>query len=183
MASRGVGKWWTAAGVVGAVLLVDVATKTWIKAAFRLGDSVPVLGDTVRLTYVINPGAAFGIHVGPHSRLVFSVLAVAALALVTLLLRSTRPEARGRVTALALVAGGALGNLLDRIVGSGVIDFLDVGFGALRWPIFNVADVGVTTGAVLLVALLWDDEGRDPRREAAEDVPDRPRGAPNSMLP
>lgn len=162
-------------------MLLDVLTKGWIKAAFHLGDSVPLLGDTVRLTYVLNPGAAFGIHVGPYSRVVFTVLALVALVLIAALLRATPADARSRVAALALVAGGALGNLIDRVVGHGVVDFLDVGFGALRWPIFNVADIGVTTGAVLLVTLLWDEEGE--RARPGEDAVERAGVARDPSLP
>jgi len=76
-----------------------------------------------------------------------------------LLYRRTPPDARLRAAALALVAGGALGNLLDRLRSPlGVIDFIDVGIGDSRFWIFNVADIGVTVGALLLALVLWREE-------------------------
>jgi signal peptidase II len=156
-------KWRVCASIAGSVLLMDALTKWWVRSAIVLGDSVPVVGDWVRLTHVLNPGAAFGLHVGQYSRPVFTALALIALAVILLALRGTPASARGRLAALALVGGGATGNLVDRVGSGAVMDFLDVGFGALRWPIFNVADVGVTSGALLLVLLLWDDAEADAR--------------------
>jgi signal peptidase II len=83
-----------------------------------------------------------------------------------LLYRRTLPDARLRAAALALVAGGALGNLLDRLRSPlGVVDFIDVGIGDARFWTFNVADVGVTVGAVLLATVLWREE--NPAEERA----------------
>jgi len=148
--------------VAGPLLALDVLTKGWIRGRFDPGESVAVLGEWMRLTYVLNPGAAFGLHVGPYSRQLFVVLAVLALVVIVWVVRGTPADDRPRLAALALVLGGALGNLLDRLRPHGsVVDFLDVGWGpAVRWPVFNVADVGVTLGALLLVALLWSEETR-----------------------
>jgi signal peptidase II len=159
------------------VLSADLITKAWVQSRFRLGESVGVLGDWLRLTYVLNPGAAFGIHVGPWSRPVFVSLAVVAVLALAHVVRLTPPAERLRLWALALIMGGALGNLTDRLrAHASVVDFLDVGVGPVRWPVFNLADVGVTVGAVLLVMLLWGDEGM----EAAEASPTAPPGAPGS---
>ena len=168
-------KWRDFAGLAGTVVLVDVLTKWWVRRAFALGESVPVVGDWVRLTYVRNPGAAFGIHVGAYSRAVFTLLALVALALIAWVLHGTPPGRRGRLIALGLVGGGALGNLLDRVGSGAVVDFLDVGFGALRWPVFNVADVAVTAGSILLALFLWDEDAR--RSAAAARSAPRPDDA------
>jgi signal peptidase II len=97
---------------------------------------------------------------------IFAGLAVAAILALLVLYRRTAPEARLRAAALALVAGGAMGNLLDRLRSPlGVVDFIDVGIGDARFWTFNVADVGVTVGAVLLAMVLWREE--QPRVEAA----------------
>ena len=147
------------AGVAGSVLAADLVTKGLVQEHFFLGQSLPVLGDLVRLTYILNPGAAFGFHVGPWSRWVFSGLALVAMGVIAWVVRQTPASERGQLVALALILGGAVGNLSDRLRGHGaVVDFLDVGLGTLRWPVFNLADVGVTTGAALLVLLLWNDE-------------------------
>jgi signal peptidase II len=160
-------KWRACATIAGVVLVLDLCTKWWVRSMLGLGESVPIVGDWVRLTLVLNPGAAFGLEVGTYSRPVFTVLALVAIGVILFVLRGTPESARGRLTALALVGGGATGNLLDRVGTGAVVDFLDVGFGALRWPVFNLADVGVTSGALLLVLLLWD-EGESGAPAAAE---------------
>lgn len=158
-------------GVTAAVVAVDAATKLVVERTLRPYEHVEVLGDVFRLTYIHNPGAAFGIHVGDHSRYLFMALSVAALAALLLMYRATPPGDRVRLTAIALITGGALGNLADRIRSArGVIDFLDVGIGTVRWPVFNIADVAVTTGAVLLALSLWHEEHNDEAPEAAEEA-------------
>jgi signal peptidase II len=144
-------------GVAGLVLLVDAFTK--IVAVDRLVPAYlprPVWGDGVRLMLVYNPGAAFGLHFGPLSRWIFIALTFVALLILGRLYVETLRLHRVRTPALALVTGGALGNLLDRLKSPrGVVDFIDVGVGAWRWPTFNVADMAVTTGAILLAWVLW----------------------------
>lgn len=146
--------------IVAVVLVCDMLTKLWIIQNFSLYESVPVLGEWVRLTYTHNRGAAFGIHVGEHSRLFFLVLSLVALVVLGLLYRGTAATDRLRIGALSLVAGGAVGNIVDRIrYERGVVDFLDVGIGSHRWPVFNVADMAVSTGAILLLVSFYA-EGR-----------------------
>jgi signal peptidase II len=149
-------------------IVLDQATKLIAQAHLRLYDPVPVIGDFFRLTYIYNPGAAFGLHLGPWSRIAFSVLALGASALLFVMYRSTPWSDRMRLVAIGLVTGGAIGNLIDRLRSPrGVIDFFDVGFAGFRWPVFNVADIGVTVGALLLAVSLWREEQR---LEKAEDV-------------
>ena len=144
------------AGVLGGVLLLDIATKMFIQRTFLLYQQVDVIGDYVRLTYIHNPGAAFGIELGAYSRFIFLFLSLLALAALGGMYWVTPVKDRIRLASIALICGGAMGNLLDRIRSSaGVVDFLDVGFGNLRWPVFNVADIAVTTGAVFLALSLW----------------------------
>ncbi|MGH7653372.1 MAG: signal peptidase II [Gemmatimonadaceae bacterium] len=147
-------------GLAASVVLVDAFTK--VMAVDRLMPSrLPrdVIGETLRLTLVFNPGAAFGLHLGPWSRWIFTALTIGALVLLWELYRTTRAGDTVRTLALALVCGGALGNLVDRLKsGRGVVDFIDVGIGTLRWPTFNVADMAVTCGAVLLAIVLWRED-------------------------
>jgi signal peptidase II len=146
--------------VLVVVALFDVLTKAI--AVQRLGlQRVPheVLGEVVRFTLVYNPGAAFGLHLGPQSRWIFTALTIVALVILGRLYVATAPGDHPRVIALALVCAGAIGNLLDRLRSSlGVVDFLDVGFGDSRWPTFNVADMAVSAGAVLLAWVLWQED-------------------------
>ncbi len=121
----------------------------------------PVFGEWFRWTLVYNPGAAFGLHLGPYSRWIFLGLTVGALGILLHLYRQTVDGDRWRVLAIGLVSAGALGNLIDRIISpNGVVDFIDVGIGDMRWPTFNVADMAVSTGAILLATVLWREDAR-----------------------
>ncbi len=161
--------------IVGGIVLADAFTK--MLAVDRLAPAYvphPVLGEVVRLTLVYNPGAAFGLHLGPWSRWIFTVLTIIAVVVLWRMYRASRSGERLKVIAIAMVMGGALGNLVDRLRSSrGVVDFLDVGVGAWRWPTFNVADIGVSCGAVLLAIVLWREEDA---RVAAERF-EKSRGA------
>jgi len=133
--------------IVLCVLALDQVSKLVVSASMSPGDSVEVLNSFLRLTYVHNPYAAFGIAVGPPKlHFLFSSLALGVV--VWVLLRSSSGLQRH---ALALVLGGALGNILDRLRTGEVVDFLDVGIRTYRWPVFNLADLAVTGGIVLLV--------------------------------
>lgn len=147
------------ASVLGSIVALDFLTKMLITRNFNLYQQVNVIGDYVRLTYIHNPGAAFGIHLGPYSRIIFLLLSVVALGALGGMYWTTPAKDRSRLAAIALICGGAVGNLLDRIrLSAGVVDFMDVGVGQLRWPVFNVADVAVTTGAIFLALSLWREE-------------------------
>jgi signal peptidase II len=163
--------------VVIGVVILDVITKL-IAVATLSRVPVRVIGDWVTFQLVYNPGAAFGIHVGQHSRWVFLGLALIALVVLGAMVRQTERSQWVRLTALGLVCGGAVGNLIDRIRSSrGVVDFIDVGIGTLRWPTFNVADMAVTCGAVALAWVLWL-EGRDAEQRAAESGSAAPASTP-----
>lgn len=147
-------------GIAAVVVVLDGITKA--VAVDRLTPAYvphPVWGEWVRLTLVYNPGAAFGLHLGAYSRWIFMALTVVALVVMWRLYRQAGSDARWRTWALALVSGGALGNLIDRVrSGRGVVDFLDVGVGAWRWPTFNIADIAVSSGAIILAVVLWNEE-------------------------
>lgn len=147
-------------GMITGIVLVDAFTK--LLAVDRLVPvhrPHPVLGEWVRLTLVYNPGAAFGLHLGPWSRGLFIGLTVVALGVLWSLYRTSAADDRVRVLALASVAGGALGNFVDRVRSArGVVDFIDVGIGAWRWPTFNVADIAVSVGAITLAIVLWRED-------------------------
>jgi signal peptidase II len=149
--------------VLVVIVVADVITKAlavWALVPQRMPHLV--LGESVRLTLVYNPGAAFGLHLGSYSRWIFMALTVGALYILGRLYRTTRDGDLSRTLAIALVCGGALGNLIDRIRSSaGVVDFIDVGIGDMRWPTFNVADMAVSVGAFLLAWVLWGEEKVD----------------------
>ena len=159
--------------VVLTVVLSDILTK-WIAVRDLYPRGVPreVFGDVVRLTLVYNRGAAFGLHLGQYSRWIFLVLTIAALLILAQLYRATPAREIARTLAIALVSAGAIGNLIDRVRGpQGVVDFIDIGVGDMRWPTFNVADMAVSTGAILLAWVLWGEERSE--RAAATTVSSR----------
>ena len=140
----------------------DLVTKCLVTTNLELWDSVDVLGGFFRLTYIHNAGAVFGIRLG--SSVLHLVLSTLAMGVVVTMLIKTPPEDRWGGIGLALVLGGALGNIVDRLRTDVVIDFLDFGIGDLRWYVFNVADACVSVGVVLLI-LVYGKQQRD------QDVP------------
>jgi signal peptidase II len=146
------------------------------------GASRPILGDLLRLTYIENPGMAFGIDVG--GKLFFSVFSVVASVGILMYLYRVRRDSLAFRISLAMILGGAVGNLIDRafygILFNGdplfygkVVDFFDLdffdisilGYSLSRWPVFNVADASVTIGVVLLLFF-----HRQPGKEARDTV-------------
>jgi len=147
--------------VLAAVVVPDLVTKLLVQSNFSLYQQVDVLGSVIRLTYIHNPGAAFGLYFGPWSRPIFLALSMVALVVLAALYWYTPAPEKARLLAIALICGGALGNLVDRMRSPhGVVDFVDVGLGAIRWPVFNVADIAVTTGAIVLALSLWREDRR-----------------------
>lgn len=163
-------KVWLYVGMVVGVVGADQLTKWVVERTLTLYEPVPVLGEFFRLTFIYNRGAAFGIHVGGWSRIVFMLLAVVASVALGMMYRNTPWRDRIRLIAIAGVTGGAIGNLIDRLRSSrGVVDFFDVGLGEVRWPVFNVADIFVTCGALILAYSLWREEQHAvPKTDAAD---------------
>lgn len=154
------------------LLLTDCATKRLAEShLLPVHSPREVVGDVLRFTLAYNPGAAFGFSVGPASRWFFTVVALAMTALFFHWYFRADAQDRGFAVALALVAGGALGNLLDRLRSPrGVVDFIDIGLGDVRFWTFNVADAALTVGALLLATILWRrDEELPPLVSRAAD--------------
>ena len=152
-------------GITGLIVAVDQITKYMVQQSLPPYQPIPVLGDFLRLTFIYNPGAAFGLHVGSLSRYIFLALTVACVIVLYVWFRATPISDRLRLYAISFVTAGAVGNFIDRVRSArGVVDFLDMGIGNLRWPVFNVADIGVTIGAVLLAVSLWRED-----QEASKD--------------
>lgn len=134
------------------VLLADQATKWLVLQTMPLGEVIPITG-FFNLVHVRNPGAAFSFlaDAGGWQRWLFAVFAIGVSALLIFMMRRA-PEQRLFCFAAALVIGGAIGNLIDRLVFGEVIDFLDFHWQGWHWPAFNIADSGITVGAFLIIA-------------------------------
>lgn len=163
----------------GFIVLLDQLTKLWVKGisipflgihfdGFPYGFSRPIIGDFLRLTYIENPGMAFGIDIG--GKLFFSIFSVLASIGIIYYLFKVRQESVFFRISLAMILGGAVGNLIDRVFYGvifdeapffygKVVDFIDAdffninifGYHMNRWPVFNIADASVTCGVILLL--------------------------------
>jgi signal peptidase II len=159
------------------VVVLDIVTKVAIQKTLPVLEPKRIVGDVVRFTLVYNRGAAFSMSLGPQSRYIFGAFALIALFILWRLYRQA-PHERLRALALGLAWGGAAGNLLDRIrEPRGVVDFIDIGVGTVRFWTFNVADSAVTVGAILLAWVLWhEDRTRTAdRRRRTRPEPAAPR--------
>lgn len=152
------------------VVISDQLTKLWIVENFALHDSVPVIPGFFNLVLVHNTGAAFGMlsNLPPLWRQVFFVsVAAVAVTVLTVMQRRLGGQQPLYAVSFGLISGGAVGNVIDRLLYSAVVDFLDFYAGSTHWPAFNVADSGITVGVglFLLVQLLEEREkkknGRD----------------------
>ena len=138
-------------GLAALVIVLDQLTKFWVLSALRLGERIEVT-PFFNLILVFNPGAAFSFlsDAGGWQRWFFVVLAIAVSGWLTLLIRQHAAE-RLLPLAAALIMGGALGNVIDRIRFGAVADFVDVHAAGWHWPAFNVADSAISVGVALLV--------------------------------
>ena len=137
------------------VVILDQLTKIWVKNNFSLFESRNIIGDFLRFSYVENPGIAFGIRLG-NLKVLVTVISIAIATYLAFLLYNSKHLEYLEKFSLSLILGGAVGNLIDRILiyvpnstYNGVIDFIDVGVSGHRWYIFNIADSAVTMGIVI----------------------------------
>ena len=139
---------------VGLVVLADIFTKVYINSTMMLHESFAVIDGLFNITYVRNPGSAFGFLAGasPVFRSMFFpfVTAVVIIMMLYYIIKSKIEEPL-MMFSLSLIISGALGNLIDRVRFGEVIDFIDVYVGSHHWPAFNVADSAISIGAVLLI--------------------------------
>jgi signal peptidase II len=146
-------KWPIALGTAALVIALDQLTKVVVASRMRLHETIPLLDGFAALTYVRNTGAAFGLLAGRAVALrvpFFLVISALAVVLLVWFLRSVPAERRWIIAACGGVAGGAIGNMIDRILLGEVIDFVDLSIGTYHWPAFNVADSAITIGVIVL---------------------------------
>ncbi|NOZ62569.1 MAG: signal peptidase II [Calditrichaeota bacterium] len=144
------------------IVLIDQLTKFIVSQTMTPFETKQILGDVLRLTFIKNPGMAFGIRIGNH--LFFTVFSTIASVVILIYLFRMRPENVWARLALASILGGAIGNLIDRLLHKEVIDFIDVRI--IRWPVFNVADIAVTVGMVILIGyVIFDHHELDVEEE------------------
>lgn len=155
---------YAAYGFALAIIIVDQISKAWVLDALSMMApggglidpelwhyrSIPIWDPIFRLTFVLNDGVSFGLFGGGAGRWILSVFSIVVAGVLAVW--ATRTDRRLLITAIGMVMGGALGNVIDRVRFGGVVDFLDFsGTGLFPW-IFNVADSAITVGVILLIA-------------------------------
>ncbi len=131
------------------IVLLDQATKEWVRHAFALHESIPVIPHFFNLTYIRNTGAAWGMFSGQG--LLLSALALVMLVMLVVFRKRILPPGRLNGLILGLLCGGIIGNLFDRLRLDYVVDFLDFYIGTAHWPAFNVADMAICIGVGLYI--------------------------------
>ena len=137
------------------VFVIDQLVKHLVVSTMHLGQSFPVIKGIFHITYVLNPGAAFGML--EHQRWLFIVVALAAVLLGVFFYRKLQQESILMRSGAGLLLGGAVGNLADRIQSGLVVDFLDFRV----WPVFNIADIAICAGAGILIYDIWQRRNED----------------------
>ena len=156
--------------VLGAILFADIVTKRWALVALGHGRTEEMFGGAVPFTLAFNQGVAFGLPLPSAGRwLVIGATIIVLYVLGNLFIKADRDDWL-RLISIELVAAGALGNLVDRVRWDrGVVDFIGpIDLGFMYWPIFNIADMAITSGALLLGLSLWREEARAAAAEKAQ---------------
>lgn len=147
--------------VASAVIILDQLTKAIITQYLYLHQSIEVVSGFFNITYIRNPGAAFGLFhdSGEVFRTIFLIgVSIVALGAIFFVYRRAKANLPACI-ALSLIAGGAIGNLVDRIRFGEVTDFLDFYIGQYHWPAFNVADSAITIGVLLAIFFFKESKG------------------------
>ena len=138
--------------IAGLVVILDQASKWLVSSSMSYYEEIKVIPGFFNLIYIHNPGGAFGVFAknqGNLQSMLFIFIALAAMGLVLYLYKNTPPEFPVLSAGFALIFGGALGNMIDRIRLGEVIDFLDLYIGHFHWPAFNIADSAISIGMVI----------------------------------
>ncbi len=148
MLKHGMARW---LGLAAIIVVLDQITKQAVERSLNFGDSIPITG-FFNLVLTYNPGAAFSFlaDAGGWQKHFFTGLALVVSAVIIHILRKQHGETRYAL-ALTLILGGAIGNVIDRVIYGHVIDFIQLYYGRFYWPAFNVADSAICVGAALMV--------------------------------
>ena len=163
--------WPLFAGLAIAVVVADQVTKALVTGALRPGESRPIVGDLLRIVFSQNSGALFGLF--KDNAAMFGIVSLGVIGLIVAYHGRTGGSTYMTVT-LGLLLGGAIGNMLDRLRLGYVVDFVDGGFGNVRWYTFNVADAAISLAILLLLAAALRPSLAEPQPSAPDAEPTRP---------
>jgi len=150
---------YTLASVLAVIMVVlDQAVKHWVSSTMDVWTGKAIIPGLFNLVHVLNRGAAWGFLDSEHidwQRPLFIAITFVALGFIGYMLKTTKDTDKWMVTGLGLIAGGAVGNLIDRIRLGVVVDFLDFYVGSAHWPAFNIADCALTVGAGCVIISMY----------------------------
>ncbi len=155
--------------ISGLVVILDQLTKNIVKSTMELGESFDIIGTFLKFTFVENKGLAFSIKVSNLG--IFTGLSMVASLIVLYYIYKYKQEGAIVYIPLALIFGGAIGNMIGRVLYGKVVDFIDVGIASYRWPVFNIADSSVFVGLVWFLIVSWYVND-DSQEEVTEEVTD-----------
>jgi signal peptidase II len=165
-------------GLAATVIVTDQLTKAWLVSQLAPGESMPVVGDYLRLVHSQNNGALFGLF--RESAILFGLASIVVIGLIVVY-HARSGRSRYMSVALGLLLGGAIGNLIDRLRLGYVVDFVDAGIGSFRWYTFNVADAAISFAILFLIAAALrpsltgeQPERQDPERDSRPDPEQKP---------
>lgn len=144
------------------VLFLDQLSKYFIRCSFQLGDGIWIIKDIFSICYIKNQGVAFGLLV--NFKEIFVYVNVILVGIIIFIYQKTKKKTDQIIINLifGLIIGGAVSNIIDRILFKGVVDFLDIGWKEIRWPTFNFADMSICIGMFLLCFFIFR-EGKEKR--------------------
>jgi signal peptidase II len=159
--------------LIAAIVVADVVTKHWALQSLAHGYTVYALNGLLPMTLAFNTGIAFGVGLPSMGRWLIVGASIVILVVLTRLALETKPTDHARLIAVAMVQAGALGNLVDRLRWDrGVVDFIGpYNLGFMHWPIFNIADMAITCGAVVLGISLWREDVAAESHRAESSAP------------
>ncbi len=165
-------RWPIFLGLAAAVVVVDQLVKAWLVETIDPGESIPILGDVLRLIHTRNSGAVFGMF--RDNALLFGIASIVVIGLIVVF-HGRSPRSAYLSVTLGLLLGGALGNLTDRLRLGYVVDFVDAGIGTLRFYTFNVADAAISLSVLLLILVAIRPSLAEPGASGG-DTPSVPAG-------
>jgi signal peptidase II len=162
-------KWLLLLSISGFLIAIDQLTKLYVHTHFAVSESVAVIQDFFHLTYVRNPGAAFGFLASAHPEFretFFLIIPAVAVIVIVSILRKVPDHDKIQIVALSSIFGGAIGNYIDRLRFRYVIDFFDFHWkNVWSYPAFNIADMAIVCGIGLLAIIMWN-EGQQKKKKS-----------------
>lgn len=151
-------------GIALVIVIIDQISKHTVSTLLSVGDSISIIPGIFNITYIRNPGIAFGLLRGlpPSIRLpLLAILSILAIVAILILLHRVKGKTLLQDISLSCILGGAAGNLVDRILYGEVVDFLDLHIGRYHWPAFNISDSAITIGVLVIFIILFSQQRRE----------------------